>query len=50
MRSSYRVVLAVAVAAVLMPDQAIAQVAVKASTVDQRSQDAATADAPGDLR
>ena len=50
MRSTCGLVLAVALAAILMPDQAIAQVTVKASTVDQRSQDAATADALGDLR
>jgi hypothetical protein len=50
MRSSFRLVLAVAVAAVLMPDQAIAQATVNASTVNQRSQDTATADAPGDLQ
>jgi hypothetical protein len=50
MRSSCRLVLAVAVAAVLMADQAIAQATEKVPTVNERPQDAATADAPGDLR
>jgi hypothetical protein len=50
MRSTSGLVLAVALAAALMPGQAVAQATVKASTVNQRSHDTATADAPGDLR